>query len=275
MKNNKTKKVLSVVLAGSMLLAMGITSFATETTETDTVENQRGYFRDASENRGRMGSNRGRMEAPGVRLAIGDRLLDEMVESGLIYERDVDAIETFLEEQRDLSPDERVHPEAGEGPLEFLIDEGVISQETADDIVAGIEVLRDQRRDEFIESIIDKGILTEAEMEDVLDFMEDCKEEREEIREELSEMTWAERREYIDAHRDDFQGPVEKMLDEGLISDSQAEAIRDIFPGRGGNSEQRGHGNFHPNFDRGAKNGVPFGNRTGARFTPLMDVEEL
>lgn len=275
MKNNKTKKVLSVVLAGSMLLAMGITSFATETTETDTVENQRGYYREASENRGRMGADRGRFQNPGVRLAVGDRLLEEMVGNGVIEQSDLDAIETFLEEQRELSPDERVHPEEGEGPLDFLVEEGVIFQNTADDILAGIEVLREDKREAFMENLMDEDILTESEVQAVLDFMEDCKEEREEIREELSEMTWAERREYIDAHRDDFQGPVEKMLDEGIISEDQAEAIRDIFPGRGGDSDQRGHGNFHPNFDRGAKNGVPFGNRTGARFTPLMDVEEL
>ncbi len=275
MKNKTNKKVLSVVLAASMLLAMGVTAFATETTETGTNKNQKGYYRQASEMRGRMGTERGAMKAPGVRLAIGDRLLDEMVENGTIEETDVEAIESFLEEQRGLAPEERVYPEKGEGPLEFLIDEGVIEEETKEKILAGIEVLRDERRDGFIQSIIDEKILTEDEMDDVLEFMEDCKEEREELREELSEMTTSERREYMEEHRDDFQGPFEEMVEEGLISDNQADAIRDLMPRNGQRDFRDGRNGFNPNMDRGSKNGMPFGNRTSERFTPLMDAEEL
>ena len=278
MKNNG-KKILSVVLAASMLLAMGVTAFATETTETGTNENPKGYYRQASEMRGRTGTERGAMKAPGARLAIGDRLLDEMVENGTIEESDVEAIESYLEEQRELSPDERLHPEDGEGPLEFLVGEKVISQETADDIKAGLEVLREDRREEFVQSIIDEKILAEDEMEDVLEFMEDCKEEREEareeMREELSEMTRAERREYFEEHKEDFQGPFEEMVEEGLISDDQADAIRDLMPRNGQRDFRDGRNGFKPNMERGEKNGVPFSNRTCDRFTPLMDAEEL
>ncbi|PLX33536.1 MAG: hypothetical protein C0604_03405 [Clostridiales bacterium] len=275
MKNKTNKKVLSVVFAASMLLAMGVTAFATETTETGTNENARGYNRQASEMRGRTGTERGAMKAPGVRLAIGDRLLDEMVENGTIEESDVEAIESFLEEQRELAPEERAHPEEGEGPLEFLAGEGVISQETADDIKAGLESLREEKREEFEQSIIDEGILEDYEIEEVLEFMDDYRQEREEMRDELSEMTREERREYMEENREDFQGPLEEMVEEGLISDDQADAIRDLMPRNGQRDFRDGRNNFNPNMDRGTKNGVPFESRTCDRFTPLMDAEEL
>jgi len=275
MKNNRTKKILSIVLAASMLLAMGVTAFATETTETDASENQKGYYRQATEKRGGMGTERGAMKSPGVRLALGDRLLDEMVENGTIEESDAEAIESFLEEQRELSPEERVHPEEGQGPLEFIVGEGVIEEETKDEILAGIEVLRDERRDGFIQSIIDEKILIEYEMDEFLEFMEECREEREELREELSEMTMAERREYMQEHRDDFQGPFEEMVEEGLISDDQADAIRDLMPMNGQKDFRDGRKGFNPNTDRDEKNGRPFESRTSERFTPLMDAEEL
>jgi len=274
MKNNN-KKILSVVLAASMLLAMGVTAFAAETTKTDTIERQREYFRGGSEDRGRMEAERGERKAPGVRLAIGDRLLDEMVENGTIEESDVEAIESFLEEQRGLSPEERLHPEEGEGPLEFLLGQGVISQDTADEIKTGLESIREERREEFEQSIIEEKILTDDEMEEVLGFLEDYREEREEMREELSELTREERREYMEDHREDFQGPFEEMAEEGLISEDQADAIRDLMPRNGQKDFRGGRNGFNPNMDRGEKNGVPFGNRTCERFTPLMDAEEI
>jgi len=275
MKNKANKKVISVVLAASMLLAMGVTAFATETTETDASENQKGYYRQATEKRGRMGTERGAIKSPGVRLALGDRLLDEMVENGTINENNAKAIESFIEEQRELSLEERVHPEEGQDPLEFLVDEGVIEEETKEEILAGIEVLRNERREAFIQSITDEEILTEDEMDEVLEFMEDCREEREELREEFSEMNMAERREYMQEHREDFQGPFEEMVDEGLISDDQADAIRDLMPKNGRRDFRDGRKGFNPNMDRGEKNGRPFESRTSERFTPLMDAEEL
>ncbi|MBK5252076.1 MAG: hypothetical protein JJE29_05525 [Peptostreptococcaceae bacterium] len=264
MKATRTKKNMSIVLAASMLLAMGVTAFATETVETDTarVENQRGFFR-------------GNMKAPGVRLAIGQNILEDLVENGSISEGELEAIENFLEEQRNLSSEDRVHPEEGEGPLDYLVEEKVITQDTADDILAGIEVLRDDRRTEFIESVIDEGILTEAEMAEVTDFMDDFRVEREEMREELSEMTRDERRDYFEENKNDFEGPIESMVDEGMISEDQADAIRNLMPGNGQRDGNRGPKGQNLNMERGPKNGMFFGDRNGAGLNLQMNCEEL
>jgi hypothetical protein len=268
MKATRTKKIMSIVLAASMLLAMGVTAFATEAVETDTagVENQRRFFR-------------GNMKAPGVRLAIGQNLLEDLVGNDLLSEGELESIENFLEAQRELTPEERVHPEQGEGPLDFLVEENVISQETAEQILAGIEVLRDDRRAEFIESVIDEGILTETEMAEVTDFMDayraEREESREEMREELSEMTRDERRDYFEDNKNDFEGPIESMVAKGMISDDQADAIRNLMPGNGQRDGNRGPKDQNSKMERGPKNGMSFGDRNGAGLNPQINCEEL
>ena len=268
MKASRTKKIMRIVLAASMLLAMGVTAFATETVETDTagVENQREF-------RG------GNMKAPGVRLPIGQNRLEDLVENGLLTEGELETIEDFLEEQKALGSEDRVHPEHGDGPLDYLVEEGVILQGTVDKILAGIEVLKDDRRAAFIESVIDEGILTEAEMTEVTDFMDayraEREESREERREELSNMTRDERSAYFEENKSDFQGPIESMLSEGMISDEQADAIRDLMPENGQGHLKRAPMGQRFNMEKGTKNGISLENRNGTGRNPQMNCEVL
>jgi len=266
MKKSRTKKVLSIVLAASMLLAMGVTAFAAETTETDTKLG-------GIERQGRFKNDMGRGQM--MRPAVGENLLNELIENGTISESDAEAIQAYVEEQRKLPVDEKSKVGDGEGPLVSLVEEGVISQKTADDITGGIELLKEEKRNEFVESVVDKGILTEAEMQEVIEFMDECREERAGMRDELSEMTRDERREYLQENKEDLQRPLEKMIDAGIIDADQAEALKDLMPGNGRMGPEMGQNKERLNMERGPKDGTAFGNRNGGRLNSKMNCEEL
>lgn len=266
MKTNRAMKIMSIILAAAMLLAVGITAFAAEDGEAAaqiTKESRQSRFFEAERSgpKGQMGP-------------VGN-LLDEWVENGVITETQAQALKDFAEQQRELPKEDRLHPEAGEDRLEFLVEADVISQETANQIEERLQELKAERQDEFWGSLAEKDILTDEEVLAVRAFMEAFREERESLRDELIDMTREERIEYFKEHKDDFQGPLAQMVAGDILTEEKADALRQILPGEEGMHRDRGDRGFHPNMDRGVKKGMPFGNRNGAGFNPLMDTEAL
>lgn len=250
MKTKRMKKVIGITLAVAMLLAAGVTAFAAEAdTQADTAPGQM---------RERMGRMRPMdRRGPGVRPMMGAKLLDQLVEEGVVPGDEAQSLKDFAALQRELDPEDRARPEEGQTRLEFLVSEEVISQETADALKTRFEAMKEERRQDLLDSLEEEAGLSAETAEAVLDFMEASRQEREEMRKDLAGMDWKERLAYVRENRDDFTGPLGQMVEDGLLTEEEAEAVRDLLPDRPERPQE-------PPRNRGVKNGKPFGGRLDA-----------
>lgn len=253
MKTKRMKKVMGITLAVAMLLAAGVTAFAAEAeTETNATPTERRMIREHPGGKRPMDRR-----IHGVRPGMGAKLLDQLVEEGVVPGEEAQSLRDFAALQRELDPEDRARPEEGQTRLEFLVSEDVISQETADALKTRFETMKEERRQDLLDRLEEEAGLSAEKAEAVLDFMEASRREREEMRKDLAGMDWKERLAYVRENRDDFTGPLEQMVEDGLLTKEEAEAVRDLLP-------DRPEGFREPARNRGVKNGKPFGGRLDA-----------
>lgn len=248
MNVNATKKVISAMLLGSLLVT-GAAVYADTTAAADTAK---------------AGANRPGLEQ---RQARGSELLSTLVTEGIITAEEKTILEKAMETQRDtLQANREAAKEAlekGEKPASHfarMAEEGLISDALADKIDAYMTQKREAAFAATVKPLVDAGTFKDTAaartaMDAVREAMQAKMEalrpgtEREKVdfksltdaeRTALKEKLEAQRTEMQKAHEAALEEVYDSLVDAGTLTQAQADALQTLMKDRpmGG----RGHG---------------------------------
>ncbi|ATW24392.1 hypothetical protein [Candidatus Formimonas warabiya] len=192
------------------------------------------------------------------RQEMTEERFDQLVDEEIISEDQADALidlwaqkeeerMTQAEERKDMTAEERKEAVAEKKTLKdgflkkdggFLaeaVDEEIITQEEADAIqeyeAAAREAEREEAMDAQFEQLVEDGIISEDQADEMKAFLADKAEEQKARMEELKNMTEEERQAFFEENKTKGVNVLDQMVDEGIISQDQADQITLKMPG--------------------------------------------
>ena len=246
--------VLSGVLVGGMIISGGMAFADGETKSAATnLVGKIPFFNKVLKWGGPMG-NKGLFKGAGPlaqeqkQQQISDTL-KTLVEKGTITQEQSDKIlqryadaekerETLSQKMEDMTLKEiRQYMQDNRGkpqdPLSQLVAEGVITQEQADAFqVAMKETVQKQNQQRIADSLnalADKGTITREQADKIFTELEGIKKDQAALAEKLKNMTPEERRQYKQDNKEKLQDPLGKLVADGVITQEQAKAVREII----------------------------------------------
>lgn len=191
--------------------------------------------------------------------------LDDLVNNGTITNDQANEILDFINEKmeerradfekvKDMTAEERKEyfkenrPKKG-NLIEELVDEGIITEEQSTEL----KKLMPQRKkgfgkkkgfsseklNEILNAEVEKGTITKEKAANILEFMEKKKEESEAIREKVKDMTVEERKAYLEENKPERKNLIEELVEEGIITQEEADELSNALPKRDRNSKGR------------------------------------
>ncbi len=245
------KKIVGVVAIGVLVLALGSGVLADSFQMSKARQNERamnGEFK-----RG-MGAER---ENGKDKI---EKLVNELVEEGNLSEDKGDSILSFIEdkkaemeahmeEMKDMTPEERrefIEKNREERPqggiIEEMVDEGIITEEDGDLIrdknEENMRELKQTQINNSLSPLVEEGIISQDVIDRFIELDEERHEERKAKFGKMRDMTKEERRDFLKENRGNRVSIIDQMVEEGTITEDQADAIRESLPrprdGRGG-----------------------------------------
>ncbi len=180
--------------------------------------------------------------------------IDSLIEKGSFAQEKKDAVLNYLDEKEEeraakmeelkqMTFEERIEymkenaPEKPAEPFADMVKEGIITTQEAELIKEQLCDMKNEQRkkilDEKLSQIVEEGIITGDEKSDITAWLEAEHAKKIAEKENLKSMTEEERKEYFEQIKDEWKDPVSRMVEDGVISEDQAESLGKILPGRG------------------------------------------
>lgn len=198
MKLSGRKKIIAGIVIASIIVTIGITVFAADN----------GVFR--SKGRGLLGRASGFQEA-----------VDSLIEDGQITEEIANEMEHFLNMPL----------------LEKMEYSNIISNKQKEAIRQRQRDLAGEKLENALSRFVQEGVLTENDVDNIVSYLDTHRQERfkemQKIREETKDMTFEERKEYMQQLREEKQNLLDKMIEDGIITQEQADEIKELIHCKG------------------------------------------
>ena len=261
MKNlSVRKKVLTGIVAASIVFTLGTTALAASNTVKDSKSVQTN-----SGAKNKLFRGKGILASDNLKAK-----LDELVKAGTITQAQEDKIVAYMEQvQADIkaekekieamTEDERkayLEQNKGKktGALEALVSNGTITQVQADAMAEalGTKGAKGQGKGYIgngltgnLDSLVTAGTITEAEKTKILAYIEEKQAALQAEKEKVKAMTEEERKAYFADKTKTKVNILEQLVTDKIITQAQADAIAEAMPGKGakgfkGNKGQRG-----------------------------------
>ncbi len=114
--------------------------------------------------------------------------------------------------------------------LKELTQEGIITEAEAQVIRLKLHEMKEARLADGMQGLVDKGVLTAKDIDNIRNYMVKTREERKERIEKLKSMTPDERKEYFKETKKDRKDIITKMVEDKVITEKQADEIRKAVP---------------------------------------------
>lgn len=114
--------------------------------------------------------------------------------------------------------------------LKELRQEGIITEAEAQVIRAKLREMKEARLADGMQGLVDRGVLTPTDIDNIRSYMVKVREERKEKLEKLKSMTPEERKEYFKESKKDRKDILTKMVEDNVITEEQAKEIRKAVP---------------------------------------------
>ena len=111
-----------------------------------------------------------------------------------------------------------------------LIQEKIITEAEAQIIKDKLREMRDTRLNEGLQSLVERGVLTSKDIDNIRSYMLKMREERQENIDKLKSMTPEQKEEYFKEYKRSRKDILDKMIDDKVITKKQAEEIRKAIP---------------------------------------------
>ena len=219
MRKNLFKNIICGALIGSMSFLAGISTIA----ENDiTIDNKKETIIKVS-----AGNHKQYLEDAVVKLVQEGKLSKEKADKILEFkEKRAEEFKKMTKEQRQLLRKEGKRSSL----LMELIQEKIITEAEAQIIKNKLREMKDTRLNEGLQGLVDKGVLTSKDIDNIRSYMLKVREERKESIDKLKSMTPEQKEEYFKEYKKSRKDILDKMIDAKVITKKQAEEIRKAIP---------------------------------------------
>ena len=167
------------------------------------------------------------LEEAVTKLVQEGKLSKEKAEKILEYkQKRVDELSKLTKEQRS-----EMKKQFKRGSLlSELKQKGIITEAEAQDIRSKLLEMKEARLADGMQSLVEKGVLTTNDISNIRSYMVKVREERKEKIEKLRSMTPEERKEYFEESKNERKDIITKMVEDKVITEEQAKEIRKAIP---------------------------------------------
>jgi hypothetical protein len=137
------------------------------------------------------------------------------------------------EEFSKLSKEERqkLKKECKKGSLlKELKEKDIITDKEAQLIKEKLHQMKEERLNTGLQGLVDKGVLTATDIDNIRSYMLKVREERKAVFEKLKSMTPEEREAYFKEHKGERKDILKRMVEDKVITSKQADEIRKAIP---------------------------------------------
>ena len=212
------KSTLCAVLVICMTLFTGFSTFAdNDSTSNSTLCKAAGV----------TAHNKQYLEEAVIKLMEEGKLSKEKVEKILEYKKKrLNELSKLTKEQK---MEMRKQNKKG-SLLRDLIQDGIITEAEAQTIKSKLREMKETRLDGGMQGLVDSGVLSTKDIENIRGYMVKVREERSEQIEKLKTMTPEERKEYFDHNKRERKDIIDRMVEDKVITEKQAEEIKKAIP---------------------------------------------
>lgn len=166
-----------------------------------------------------------------------EEAVSKLVEEGKLTKEKAEKIlkykEKWLKEQckQDKMSKDQLKKQRKKGSLlRDLIHDGIISQAEGEAIKAKLKEMKEERLHGGLQQLVDRGVLSGEDIDNIRSYMLKLRSERKEQLEKLNSMTPEEREKYYEGAKKDRKDIITRMVEDGIITEKQAEEIRKAVP---------------------------------------------
>ena len=238
----KTRTLVSVLLAGTLLLGVVSVAAADSTTSTSVSQSiktlcQKGHG----------------AQTPAQMETQMQTKLKTLVDKGTITQAQADKVVAYLKKMQETRKADfakvknmtQAERDKFKNPLAQLVTDKGLTQEQADAIaklmpmhkgkgMKGDLAANQTKMKEILSGLVDKGTLTQKQMDSIITAMDKMRQERQADMEKMKNMTPEERQTYMQQLKGKKTSPIEQLVKDNVITSEQADAIRDAMPQRSG-----------------------------------------
>ena len=167
------------------------------------------------------------LEEAVIKLMQEGKLSKAKVEKILEYkQKRAEELSSLTKEQK-----EKMKKQGKRGSLlRDLKQEGIITDAEAQTIRLKLHEMKEARLADGMQGLVDKGVLTSNDIDNIRSYMVKVREERKEKIEKLKSMTPEERKAYFKDNRKERKDIITMMVEDKIITEKQAEEIRKAVP---------------------------------------------
>jgi polyhydroxyalkanoate synthesis regulator phasin len=180
--------------------------------------------------------------------------MNSLVEQGLINQDQANQLlalqdekaeerKAKMEELKNMTAEERkafreenkeaVKPEKGQGLYSEAVEAGILTQDEVDTIQQKMQESRkaemQEKQDEIFAALINQGTITQAQADTIQAYLEEEAENRKAEFEKIKDLSREERKEYLEDNKESKKGLLNKLVEEGTITQEQADEIAKLL----------------------------------------------
>lgn len=226
-------KLLCSLVISSMVFASGTTVFAGENNNLIEKMNSATLAQSISSRSTAMHRH------GGLKAAV-----DKLVEEGKLSREKAEAIEKFIKQKRDEHKEQKetekqnIRKGCRHSYLDELVESKIITESEAEAIRNKIREMKEMAFDAKLTNLTKRGIITQAQAEQVKVYFNKAREERKEKFKSLQNMTEEQRKAFFKEYK--AESPLTKLVNDGVLTKEQAgELHRELKEGHKNNCKDQ------------------------------------
>ncbi|MFZ5351657.1 MAG: hypothetical protein ACOZCL_02910 [Bacillota bacterium] len=112
------------------------------------------------------------------------------------------------------------------GYVNKLVSDGIINEQEAELIRNKIRHINEERLDIALKGLVDKGVFDNNKSREIKEYIRKAVEERIQMHEKLKDMNEADRKAYIKSVKKNRKSMLQKLVEDGIINEKQAEELK-------------------------------------------------
>ncbi|EYE89500.1 hypothetical protein Q428_02475 [Fervidicella metallireducens AeB] len=229
LKSKRLMMITSGFLLGAVILTTGVSALATE---KSPKENGKKFKTEKKFDLNKQGKKINKHEDL-------KNVLSQLVKEGTITQEDMNKITAYLDAKKQEKKQNFKEGKDGTKIDIFtdMVNKGLISKSKADAIKDRLHSLKEAKRKERLDmlnkqldTLVEKGTITKEQKNQILSYMEQRHQEKQAEHEKIKNMTKEEREKYFKSKEFKKQNILSEMVEKGIITKSQSEALKEIFP---------------------------------------------
>ncbi len=162
--------------------------------------------------------------------------LERLVKKGTITQEKSDAIMKYMDEKKqarkNMTEEQRkAHKSSKKVSLfEEMKNAGIVSDADIKAIKEEKAKIYDEKLTEKLNTLVQKGVITNNDVTKIKDYMKAEREERQKNFEKIKTMTEEQRKEYFEKNKMQRKNMIDKMVEDKVITEEQAKEIKNVIP---------------------------------------------